>query len=264
MNDILIPVLIFVGLGLVSGVLLTVFSKVFAVHTDERIEQVQDLLPGLNCGVCGNTGCANYAEQIVNHDAPINKCIPGGDETSRKISELLGRAFEDVIEQIAYVRCGGVVPEATEDKYIYQGEASCAACNMYYQGKGKCSYSCLGLGDCVKVCQYGAISIENEIAVIDPKKCKGCQMCVAACPNHLIHIRADIHPVYVQCSSCNTGKDTVQSCKNGCIGCGKCERSCPNGAITVSNHLASIDYDKCTGCGICAQECPRHCIVSTK
>lgn len=258
--DILIPVAIFLGLGIVAGILLSVFSKVFAVKTNEQFEQVRAVLPGLNCGVCGYKGCDNYANEIVTHAVALNKCIPGGDETSRKLGDLLGMDFQDVIEKVAYVRCGGKVPQATSDGYNYQGERSCAACNMYYQGKGICDYGCIGFGDCAKECSYGAISIVDEVAVIDENICKGCSMCVAHCPKGLIAIREQAKRVFVECSSCNTGKNTLQKCNNGCIGCKKCEKTCPHGAITVVDNLARIDYDKCVSCMACVEACPRHCI----
>jgi len=258
--DILIPILIFIGLGLFAGVLLSVFSKAFAVETDERVSQIIEVLPGLNCGVCGFSGCENYANELVNKDVETNRCIPGGDSTSAQISTILGKDFEDVVETIAYVHCGGEVPKATNDVFEYYGERTCTACNMYYQGKGTCNYGCIGYGDCVNECAYGAISIIDEIAVIDPNKCKGCTMCVAACPKKLIEMRDATKKVYVKCNSCDNGKKTINTCKNGCIGCKKCEKNCPTGAIVVENNLARIDYDKCINCLECAHVCPVECI----
>ena len=49
----LVPILLFAGLGLLAGVLLTVFSRVFAVKQDERAEKIREVLPGANCGACG-------------------------------------------------------------------------------------------------------------------------------------------------------------------------------------------------------------------
>ncbi len=258
--EILIPVLIFIGLGLVTGILLSVFSKVFAVETDEKVEEVLGVLPGLNCGVCGYKGCEDYAKEMVHSDASTNKCIPGGDKTSQNISQILGKNFEDVVEEIAYVRCNGNVPQATSDKFAYQGAQTCAACNLYYDGKGTCDYGCMGFGDCVKKCEYDAISIVDEVAVIDESKCIGCQMCVASCPKNLIHIREQVKKVYVNCSSCDKGKDTMQKCANGCIGCKKCEKICPTNAIIVTDNLATIDYDKCINCLECVNVCPTKCI----
>ena len=66
------PILIFVVMGIVFGVLLVVISKVFAVKTDERAVQITEALPGANCGACGYAGCADYADAIVNKGAPMS------------------------------------------------------------------------------------------------------------------------------------------------------------------------------------------------
>ncbi|WMJ23310.1 RnfABCDGE type electron transport complex subunit B [Paludicola sp. MB14-C6] len=258
--NILIPVAIFIGLGLVAGIALSIFSKIFAVETDERTEKILEALPGLNCGVCGFSGCENYANNLVNNDAPTNRCVPGGDKASKKISAILGKDYVDVIEMEATVRCGGQVPDATEDNFIYDGEKTCVACNMFYQGKGKCDYGCIGFGDCVKKCPEGAISIVDEIAVVNTDLCVGCTLCVATCPKHLIQMKRHDKKVFVRCSSCNNGKATINNCAHGCIGCKKCEKTCPSGAITVTNNLASIDYEKCTNCMECVNVCPMKCI----
>ena len=259
-SALLIPALLFLGLGLVAGLLLSVFSKVFAVKTDERVEEITAALPGLNCGACGFSGCEGYAKSIVNEGAATNRCIPGGDAVARKVSDILGTEFEDVTECTAFVACNGAVPKATHDSYVYQGERTCAACNLYYQGKGVCNYSCIGYGDCVRQCSFDAIHIVDEVAKVDPLKCTGCGLCAKACPKDLIHIRDAAKPVYVACSSCYNGRMTVHNCENGCIGCHKCEKTCPNGAIYVKNNVAVIDYDKCTACFQCVEVCPRHCI----
>jgi Pyruvate/2-oxoacid:ferredoxin oxidoreductase delta subunit len=62
------------------------------------------------------------------------------------------------------------------------------------------------------------------------------------------------------CSSKDKGADARKLCKNACIGCKKCEKACPEGAITVTNNLAVIDYDKCKNCGVCVKECPTGCL----
>lgn len=262
-SSILIPILIFAVLGLLAGLLLSIFSKIFAVKTDERVDRVMAVLPGVNCGACGYSGCEDYAKHVVNEGAATNRCIPGGDKVSREISDILGASFQDVAEQKAFVACGGKVPNATSDSYIYRGEPTCAACNMFYDGKGVCNYGCIGYGDCQKQCAFDAISIIDEVAVINPHRCTGCTMCTKACPKHIIHMRDAAKPVFVTCSNCDTGRATVQVCQNGCIACKKCEKTCPHDAIHVTNNLASIDYDKCTACMECVKVCPRRCIVAS-
>ncbi|MEG0571422.1 MAG: RnfABCDGE type electron transport complex subunit B [Oscillospiraceae bacterium] len=260
---ILIPTIIFIILGLVAGLLLSVFSKVFAVKTNEKEQDIIAALPGLNCGVCGFSGCENYAHNLIETDVKTNRCVPGGDAVSKKISEILGTDFCDVEENVAVIKCGGDKPNTTNDSFVYQGEKTCIACNMYYNGKGKCDYGCIGYGDCINECKYGAISIVDSVAVIDPNLCVGCTLCVAACPKMIIEMKPLKSKVFVKCSSCDSAKVTFAVCKNGCIACKKCEKVCPTNAITVSDNHAHIDYDKCTNCGACVDVCPQHCITKS-
>ena len=109
--NLLIPILLFVGLGLLAGLLLSVFSKIFAVDSDEKVEEVVSALPGLNCGVCGFSGCESYAKEIVHGGAATNRCVPGGADAAKKISGIMGTEFESVSRQAAFVSCGGEVPQ---------------------------------------------------------------------------------------------------------------------------------------------------------
>ena len=56
------PILIFIAMGILFGVLLVIVSKVFAVKVDERAAEITEKLPGANCGACGYAGCADYAD----------------------------------------------------------------------------------------------------------------------------------------------------------------------------------------------------------
>lgn len=250
-----LPVIIFVVLGCLAGLLLSVAQKIFAVKTDERVERVREALPGANCGACGFAGCDEYAAAVVADDVPLNKCIPGGEKTVADISAVMGKEAQAAEKTVAFVACGGC-PEATGEKYEYHGTKSCAACNALFSGKGQCQFSCIGFGDCVSACKFDAIAVHNSLAVVDNEKCVGCMMCAAACPKGLIQEKRQSRPVAVQCSSHANGKITRAVCSNGCIGCKKCERDCPSEAIRVENHLAKIDDAKCTGCGKCADSCP--------
>ena len=131
---------------------------------------------------------------------------------------------------------------------------------MRDNGDKFCNFACLGYGDCAVVCPQNAISIENGIAHVDPRKCIGCGICVRECPNSIIHLINDTSRVVVECSNHDKGALTRKYCTNGCIGCMKCQKACPNGAITVVNNLATIDYSLCTGCAECVAVCPVHCI----
>jgi Na+-translocating ferredoxin:NAD+ oxidoreductase subunit B len=49
-----------------------------------------------------------------------------------------------------------------------------------------CKVACIGCGKCVKVCAFDAITLENNLAYIDPVKCKLCRKCAPECPTHAI------------------------------------------------------------------------------
>ena len=261
MGDILIPVVVLLGVGLLCAVLLTVASKYFGVKEDETAEKIRDVLPQVNCGACGFSGCDGYAKALSSGETTkTNLCVPGGDGTAKEIAEILGVEAGEVVERVAYVSCNGTcLPE--EKKYEYQGIKTCRAANMLYSGDNFCTFACLGYGDCIKVCPRDAICTNDKgVATVDPRKCIGCGLCVEECPNDLIKLIKDTSRVIVVCNNHYKGAAVRKYCKNGCIACGKCEKSCPEGAIKVIDNLARIDYDKCTGCGICKSVCPVGCI----
>lgn len=255
----IVPIAIFAALGILAGVLLTVASSVFAVKTDERVELISDALPQANCGACGFSGCADYADAIVNKGAECNLCRPGGKASAEKIAEIMGVQVTAAEPQVAFVRCSGDC-KITPHKYEFDGIQSCAACNRFYNGSKLCTSGCLGYGDCVAVCPENAVSIVDGIAKIDNSKCMGCGLCAKACPNGLIAVRNISQKVDIFCSSNDIGRITRSVCSNGCIGCKMCERNCESGAIKVIDNHAVIDYDKCTNCGKCAEVCKIHSV----
>ena len=62
---ILIAVISLGAIGAVGAVFLYAASKKFEVYEDPRIAQVQEVLPGANCGGCGYPGCAGFAGACV-------------------------------------------------------------------------------------------------------------------------------------------------------------------------------------------------------
>ena len=268
MTEILIAIGILGGLGLIFGLILAAASKAFHVETDPRLEQLNECLPGANCGGCGYAGCGGYAEAVLNGEAPIGKCASGGNECAQAMAAIMGVEAGEVTRKVALVRCSG---EKTVDadgnvtgakvKANYEGFHDCvAASKVGGNGPLSCKYGCLGYGTCVKACKYDAIRVVNGIARVNEDRCVGCMACAAACPRGLIVPVEPNRNVVIACNSMAKGAVTTRGCTVGCIGCGLCKKICPKDAITVTNNLAVIDYSKCDNCGLCATVCPKRLI----
>ena len=270
MGEILIAIGILGGLGLIFGLVLAAASKLFHVETDPRLEQLNEVLPGANCGGCGYAGCGGYAEAVLSGDAPIGKCNSGGNECAQAMAAIMGVQVGQIQRTVALVRCSGHQGVDSEGNFKgakrkgqYEGFQDClAASKVGGNGPLSCKFGCLGYGNCVKACQYDAISIVGGIAKVDSEKCTGCMACAAVCPRGLIVPVAYDKHVIIACASHAKGAITVRGCSQGCIGCAICTKICPHNAIHVENNLASIDYDKCTQCGLCAAVCPKKLIAS--
>lgn len=258
--DILIPILIVAGIGLLAGVILAVASVVMAVPKDEKAEALLEVLPGANCGACGFSGCSGYAAALSKGEAKPGLCSPGGEDCAKACAELLGVGDVAVEKKTALVHCMGSY-DMTSDKMRYDGIQSCSASTFLAGGITSCRFGCMGMGDCAAACPYGAISVCNGMASVNPEKCRGCSQCVAACPKGLISFVPLKKQAVVRCSNCDKGAQTMKVCKIGCIGCGKCMKACEYGAVKVQNFCAQVDPMKCVGCGKCVEACPRHIIT---
>ena len=158
MEAVLIPAIVLGLTGLAMGLFLAFASIKFEVQVDPKIEAIIGVLPGANCGGCGFPGCSGYAAAIVEEGAPMSLCAPGGAAVAAKIGEIMGASVEVSNEKVvARVLCQGDNTRTTKI-YEFDGELqTCAAMMLYAGGDKSCMYSCLGHGDCVKVCPVGAI-----------------------------------------------------------------------------------------------------------
>ncbi|NCB63563.1 MAG: Fe-S cluster domain-containing protein [Clostridia bacterium] len=259
---VILAVAILGGLGILFGFVLAFAAKVFAVEKDPREEAIAGCLPGANCGGCGFPGCGGYAAAVAAGKAPVNACAAGGEAVANQIAEIMGVAAGASVKKIAQVHCSGCGADKTQYEYI--GVKDClAASRLPGGGPLSCSYGCLGMGTCEKVCPFDAIHVQDGVAVVDEDKCKACNKCVDICPRHIIALepyKTKKH-VTIPCSSKAKGPAVTKVCTNGCIGCSMCAKACPKEAIAMVDNLAVIDYEKCIGCGICAQKCPRKLIT---
>lgn len=51
--------------------------------------------------------------------------------------------------------------------------------------------ACLGCGTCETMCQFHAINVVDEMAVVDEVACMGCGVCVSSCPNEAVELVPD-------------------------------------------------------------------------
>ena len=254
-----IAILTVLGL-LLAAVLFWVASK-FKVEEDPRIDEVEKAMPGANCGGCGYAGCRAFADSAVkapnldNHFCPV-----GGNEVMKKVADILGYEVRQKAPQVAVVRCNGSCGNRPLTN-IYDGVQSCRVKAALYSGDTACPFGCLGCGDCVSACQFGAISMDPQtgLPVVDETKCTACGSCVKACPKHIIELR-NKGPrgmrVYVSCVNKDKGGVARKACSAACIGCTKCAKVCPHEAIAIADNLAYIDFSKCRLCKKCVAECP--------
>jgi electron transport complex protein RnfB len=160
MSHILIVLALFALLALLFGLLLGYAAVRFRVDADPVVEKLDALLPQTQCGQCGYPGCRPYAEAIANGDV-INKCVPGGEPTIKRIADLMGvdvpssDEIERPIKQVAFIH---------EDL-------------------------CIGCTKCIQACPVDAIvGAAKMMHTVIKSECTGCDLCVDPCPTDCIEM----------------------------------------------------------------------------
>ena len=254
------------GLGILFGIGLAVASRLMAVKKETQTINLEEALPGLNCGTCGYAGCTAYADAIAGEqETLLSLCLPGGEETAGKLAEIMGVEVDfSAKKKVAQVHCGGS-RETAAVNYEYHGLKDCNALYAVFGGDKTCPYGCLGLGSCVRVCPVDAISYTKQGLVwVDSEKCITCGQCIDICPTGVMQYVPYEADLIVACSSKDKGPVVKKYCSSGCIGCKLCERKSPDGGYKVEDFLARIDYtaegDRKPG----AEACPPKCIVQNR
>lgn len=260
MDILLGSALTLVILGMVFGIGLAIASDKFAVKVDPRIDSINEVLPGANCGACGQPGCSGFAQAIVEGKAPVTGCTVGQAAVAQLVANIMGIKFENKERTVAVVMCHA---RGVKNKFDYQGIKDCRAAHLIGGGFLGCDYGCLGLGTCVEACKFEAMYMgEDGLPKVIEERCTACGKCAAVCPRKLISIVPVSKMVHVRCKSLDKGAVAKKICQDSCIACKRCEKICPYDAIHVQNNLAVIDYHKCTSCGKCVDVCPNHTIIN--
>ncbi|OFY62002.1 MAG: ferredoxin [Bacteroidetes bacterium RBG_13_42_15] len=73
--------------------------------------------------------------------------------------------------------------KAKKDRKIY---VACSNCDKGGPARKACNVACIGCSKCYKVCEFDAITIKDNLAYIDAKKCTFCRKCPTECPTNAI------------------------------------------------------------------------------
>ena len=266
MTGIIWTIAVLAGLGLILALLLFLLAKKFKVEEDPRIDEVEKVMPGANCGGCGFAGCRAFADSAVkapnldNHYCPV-----GGNDVMKQVAAILGYEVKEKAPEVAVVRCNGTCANRPRTN-TYDGVQSCKVKAALYAGDTACAFGCLGCGDCAAACQFGALSMDPEtgLPVVDEQKCTACGACVKACPKSIIELRPKGPrgmKVFVSCVNKDKGPVAKKACAAACIGCGICAKTCTHDAIVVEGNVAYIDASKCKLCRECEAMCPTGSII---
>jgi len=130
---------------------------------DELIEAVNEKLPQTQCAQCGYPGCRPYASAIIENDAPINQCPPGGVALIQELSEFLGK---EAIEPDP--NRGHQKPE----QIAIIIEPDCIGCTL-----------------CIAACPVDAIvGASRYMHTVISDQCTGCELCLPPCPVDCIEL----------------------------------------------------------------------------
>ncbi len=154
------PIATLTLLGLSLGLLLGIAGRYLKVESDPLVEEVEAMLPGSQCGQCGYAGCTQAAAAIVEKEAPVTMCPPGGRTLAEELAAKLGISvdlsdMEETEPMIAHV---------TED-------------------------TCIGCTRCFKVCPTDAIvGAPKQIHTVIESACTSCGKCVDVCPTECLQM----------------------------------------------------------------------------
>jgi len=267
MSKMLIPIIVLGLTGFAFSILLALLSKKLKVEENPRVVKILELLPGLNCGACGLSGCRAYAEAVVKECSTFSGCLPAGEDINKQIAEALGLVgCTSSHTQVVICHCSAQGNEKKRSsKYI--GPNTCQSANIS-GGVIDCAYGCIALGDCISLCPTKALTLKDQAINVDFKKCIGCGKCIEACPRNLFELvpMKDNLPIYnVACANKETALGVKKVCSKGCVGCTLCTKI-ENSPYQMKNNLSIIDYTKPNDLNALEQgqnKCPTKCITSS-
>lgn len=121
-------------------------------------DQIDKLLPQTQCGLCEYDGCKPYAQAIANDAEGINRCLPGGVATLRKLATLTDIDPKPYVEDLQAKTKLATIAVIDEDV-------------------------CIGCTKCIQACPVDAILGSGKLMhTVIADECSGCELCIAPCP----------------------------------------------------------------------------------
>ena len=228
MNSALVAGLALAVLAIVLSTILLIAGRFLRVDEDPRLEKLEQLLPGTNCGGCGQPGCRAFAEALLAGEEAPAGCTVSSEPARLRIAVFLGVPVGEARRRVARLACAG---DRDTARFLgtYKGPSSCAAAAVVAGGGKACSWGCLGLGDCEVSCDYDAIALSPAgLPIVDEDKCTACGDCVRACPKDLFSIVPEDQPLWVACNNPLAGNDLVEVCRVACTACARCTQDAPD------------------------------------
>jgi Na+-translocating ferredoxin:NAD+ oxidoreductase RNF subunit RnfB len=233
---------IMTSLGAFFGVGLAVAHRFLRVEEDPRLDLLVDMLPGSNCGACGEAGCRAFAESLLVGAHAPRKCTVAADTVVESIAAFLGVDPGREERRVARLHCAGGLGAARQIAE-YEGYASCRAAHLVGGGGKGCSWGCLGLADCEVACTFDAIHMNDErLPVVDVDNCTACNDCVEVCPRDLFDLMPVSHALIVQCKAPLEGDEARAICGVACDACGRCAQDAAPGLVRMEHNLPVVDY----------------------
>ena len=133
MTVLLSTILTLCVVGILAAVILYFVAQKFKVEEDPRIDEVEKMLPGANCGGCGFAGA-----MVLRDDISALFCPVGGAECMKTMAAYLGKVAPEKEPTVATVRCGGVCSKRPRTNE-YNGTKKCSIAASFYAGETACA-----------------------------------------------------------------------------------------------------------------------------
>jgi electron transport complex protein RnfB len=147
-------------IGIALGGVLGVAARLLAVEEDPLEMELQEMLPGSQCGQCGYVGCAQAAAALAHGEASVTLCTPGGKAVAERLAKRLGVS----VDLSGHVQHAPVFARIEEDL-------------------------CIGCTRCLKECTVDAILGASKLMhTVISEVCHGCSKCAQVCPTDAIRL----------------------------------------------------------------------------